>query len=449
MANLFASRGVKATILTTPANAPLFQPSIDRANGFGHQNSIQLLSIPFPSGTGLPDGCENMSSVPMHLTSRFFNSMSMFRKPFARVLRDLQPDCVVTGTFLHWTYYVAAELGIPRLTFHGSNIFYQCATHNLDRYKPHKDLPREVESFIVPDLPHRIELRKSQIPDPEWTAPFLLDMFNQAREADSKSYGVVVNSFYELEPDYVDYYKSIVGRKAWHIGPMFLCNDATPDKSTRRNMSSIYDDTCLKWLDSKSPGSVMYVCFGSLSDLHPYQLRELALGLEASDRPFIWAMRKANKDAVPEEFEKRVGGRGLIIRGWAPQKLILNHPAMGGFLTHCGWNSCLEAITAGLPLITWPLFGDQTYNEKLIVDVLKIGIPIRGKDYGEEMFLVDATTIAKAVNTVMGEGEGSKERRRRVEELGGLARKAMEKDGSSYVDMSNLIQELKEIRKKA
>nr|UYE91524.1 putative glycosyltransferase [Anoectochilus roxburghii] len=199
---------------------------------------------------------------------------------------------------------------------------------------------------------------------------------------------------------------------------------------------------CLKWLDGKPPGSVVYVCFGSLSLFTTAQLREMAVGFEESGHPFIWVVRNEGDDWAPEGYEERIKGRGMVIRGWAPQLLILNHTAVGGFVTHCGWNSCLEAICAGLPMVTWPLYAEQFYNEKLLVEVLKIGVTVGSKVFNfmaEGRSLIDAATVAAAVRSVIGGGEEAEERRRRVKGLSETARSAVEEGGSSYAAAESLM----------
>nr|AIF79773.1 UDP-glucose-dependent flavonoid glucosyltransferase UGT703B1 [Crocus sativus] len=446
MAKLFALYGVKSIVVTTPANVPIVNSVIDQPD-VSTLHPIQLRLIPFPSDTGLPEGCENVSSIPprdmptVHVT--FFSATAKLREPFGKVLEDLRPDCIVTDMFFPWTYDVAAELGIPRIVFHGTNFFSLCVTDSLERYKPVENLRSDAESVIIPGLPHRIEVLRSQIPEYEKSKA---DFVREVTESESKSYGAVVNSFFELEPDYARHYREVVGRRAWHIGPLALANDSTTDKSSRGYKTAIDRNDCLKWLDSKSLRSVVYVCFGSMSDFSDAQLREMASGLEASNHPFIWVVRKSGKEWLPEGFEERVQERGLIIRGWAPQILILNHRAVGGFMTHCGWNSSLEAVSAGLPLVTWPLFAEQFYNERFIVDVLRIGVSVGAKRHGmsaEEREVVEAEMVKKAVDGVMGDGEEAEGRRRRARELGEKARKAVEKGGSSYEDMRNLVEELK------
>ncbi|XP_039138755.1 scopoletin glucosyltransferase-like [Dioscorea cayenensis subsp. rotundata] len=223
---------------------------------------------------------------------------------------------------------------------------------------------------------------------------------------------------------------------------------------TRGDKPAIDKYEFLNWLDNKKPNSVLYVCFGSMIKFTSTQLHEIALGLESSQQPFIWVLKKElfedEREGLMEEHEKRVEGRGLIIRGWAPQMLILNHEAVGGCLTHCGWNSTLEAVTAGVPLVTMPMFAEHFYTERFIVDVLKIGLGVGVKHFGTgQRFeagmekvgaVVHREDIETAVLTLMVGTEGE-EMRRRARELKVSAMMAV-KGGSSYSDIVKFIEEL-------
>ncbi|GFY93293.1 UDP-glucosyl transferase 73C2 [Actinidia rufa] len=146
-------------------------------------------------------------------------------------------------------------------------------------------------------------------------------------------------------------------------------------------------------------------------------------------------------------FEKRTNERGLIIRGWAPQVLILDHPAVGAFLTHCGWNSILEGVCASVPMITWPQFEEQFFNEKLVVKVLETGVSVGAQAtmnvLEEDNFavLIKREAIKKAVDEVMDAGIKG-ERRKRARELGEMAKRAVEEGGSSYLNVRLLIQDV-------
>ena len=149
---------------------------------------------------------------------------------------------------------------------------------------------------------------------------------------------------------------------------------------------------------------------------------------------------------MPDGFEERTKGKGLIIRGWAPQVMILNHPAVGGFVTHCGWNSVLEGVSAGVPMVTWPMFAEQFYNEKLITNVLRIGVEVGTKLWAkgkEKRKVMGREEIKRAAAPLMGGGAEADERRRRAREQGEMAKKAVEKGGSSYMDLDRLIEDLK------
>jgi hypothetical protein len=148
------------------------------------------------------------------------------------------------------------------------------------------------------------------------------------------------------------------------------------------------------------------------------------------------------------ELEARVAGRGMLIRGWAPQVLILSHDAVGGFVTHCGWNSTLEAVAAGLPVVTWPHFSDQFLNQKMAVEVLGIGVsvgvtePLMYQKVGKEI-VVGRGVVEEAVRSVMGAGEEAEERRRRARALAAQARAAMQEGGSSHGNLLDLANRFK------
>nr|GEX04156.1 UDP-glycosyltransferase 73C6-like [Tanacetum cinerariifolium] len=139
------------------------------------------------------------------------------------------------------------------------------------------------------------------------------------------------------------------------------------------------------------------------------------------------------------------------IRDWAPQVLILSHPSVGGFLTHCGWNSVLESVSAGVPMITWPMFAEQFLNEKLVVQVLGVGVGVGAQvvvHWGEEEkfgVTVKSEDIKDSIEKVMDVGIEGNERRKKAKVLGRVAKKAIEEGGSSHCNLTLLIQDLKEL----
>ncbi|KAG2704555.1 hypothetical protein I3760_05G008400 [Carya illinoinensis] len=454
MARLFTTQGVKATIITTPFNEPLVAKTIERTKTCSGFN-IDIKTIKFPAvEVGLPEGCENIDSLPSNENSArasFMTATGMLRQPLEQLLQDCRPHCVVADMFFPWATDVAAKFGIPRLVFHGTSFFSLSTMVSLQVYEPQKKVLSDSEPFVIPNFPDEITLTRMKLSQLSAKGDIFTKFLKEAHEAEVRSYGVVVNSFYELEPAYANLYIKVLGRKAWHIGPVSLCKEAE-DKGQRGKESSIDTHECLKWLNTKNNDSVVYICFGSLANLTDSQLMEIAMGLEASEQQFIWVVKKGKgkkeeEDWMPKGFEKRMEGKGLIIRGWAPQVLILDHEAVGGFVTHCGWNSTLEGVIAGVPMVTWPMFADQFYNEKLVTEVLKIGVPVGAQQcvnmMGNEAYSIKKEAIVKAVRRIIMVSEEAKEMRSRAKALGEMARRAMEKGGSSYSDLNALIEELK------
>ncbi|XP_019165282.1 PREDICTED: scopoletin glucosyltransferase-like [Ipomoea nil] len=451
MAKLFASRGVKATIITTPANQPVFSKAVDKYTQLGFQMEIRLLEFPGVE-VGLPESCQRLDQTPDDDgLPRFFKACAMLQPPLEDLLQELRPDCLVADMFFPWATNAAAKFDIPRLIFHGTSHLALCAMHSLRVYKPFNDVSSDSELFTIPNLPHELKITKLQV------SPFerseventMSEFMRSVRGSEEKSYGVIFNSFYELEPDYAEHYKNVLGRRAWSVGPLSLYNRDVEDKAERGKKSAIDEHECLKWLDSKNPHSVVYICFGSVANFAPSQLHEMAMGIEDSGMDFVWVIRNKREEDngsekwMPEGFEERTKGKGLIIRGWAPQVVILDHPAVGAFVTHCGWNSTLEGVCGGVPMVTWPVFAEQFINEKLMTDILRTGTGVGSKEWKRlDSDGVKREAIAEAIKKVMI-GEESEEMRSRAKVMKDKAKKAIEEGGSSYLGLSSLLDELR------
>jgi hypothetical protein len=187
-------------------------------------------------------------------------------------------------------------------------------------------------------------------------------------------------------------------------------------------------------------------------------LFEIASAIEASGYDFIWVVpekkgienesEEEKEKWLPKGFEER--NKGMIVRGWAPQVVILGHPALGTFLTHCGWNSVVEAVSAGVPMITWPVHSDQFYNEKLITQVRGIGVEIGVDEWNMAAFrdskkLVKRDRIEKALRRLMDDGDEAVQIRQRAQKFAKIATRVQE-DGSSHENLTALIDELKRLR---
>ncbi|CAN1770714.1 UDP-glycosyltransferase 1 [Linum perenne] len=459
IAKLLAQRSVHVSVVTTPVNAARFNSQIRRLTSL----KIDIFELNFPcSEAGLPEGCESFDLLPSQdLAISFFSAAAMMENQAQTLLAELSPppSCIVSDISLPYTSNLAAKFGIPRISFHGFSCMCLLSVRMICLHADEieEDVGSDSDYFVLPGFPDdQIKFTKLQLPMPvtkETKGTGAQDKntgtADEISKADSDAYGVIVNSFEELEAEYLELFKESKQGKVWCVGPVSLTNRNDLDKLQRgnNNVTSNYLDECFNWLENMDPGSVLYVCLGSICNLSSLQLKELALGLEASSKPFIWAIN-LYRWMEDDGFEGSVSGRGMLIRGWAPQVTILSHPAVGGFLTHCGWNSSLEGISAGVPLVTWPLFGDQFSNEKLIVEVVKIGVRVgverptyfEGKE--ESGVMVAREQVERAVRLAMDVGEEGEERRKRAKELAEMARRAVDTGGSSWRNIGMLIDDV-------
>ncbi|GMY38440.1 UDP-glycosyltransferase 90A1-like [Fagus crenata] len=438
----FANHGLKVTIITTQANAPFISSKTNK-----HPN-ISLSIIPFPKVQELPHGCENTADLPsMALWTTFIEAIKKMKQSFEDVLRHMihdgfPPICVISDFFLGWTLESCRCFDIPRIVSHGMSVISMVVCKSPTLQDPSVNdlsLLDPIEISELTNIPFM--LNKCDIPegllDSDPNDP-TLGILLELGEADVNSWGVIVNSFEEIEGDYVAALESFYCKeaKAYCVGPALLHDDQV-DAKDHRSYSYI------KWLDNQvGSRSVIYVSFGTQTHLSNDQMDEIAFGLEKAGHPFIWVVRSRTW-APPNGWNERVKNKGLVLYDWVEQRSILAHPAIGGFLSHCGWNSVLEGLGMGVPLLTWPMLGisEQALNAKVVVLGLGAGlmVPQRGVG-GEKIMNVDRGVICERVKELMG-GEKGKKVKERAQAIGKMARHAVE-EGGSRKKLDELIERL-------
>ncbi|XP_047325380.1 UDP-glycosyltransferase 89A2-like [Impatiens glandulifera] len=291
----------------------------------------------------------------------------------------------------------------------------------------------DIELLPPPGGPHHHGPDISQPPPPRHpmqSSPRPPPWIDEVRE----SIALLINTCDELEGQFLTFIGDQVGIPVWGVGPLLpkqywesansvLLHDRDIRPSCRSNYT---EDEVLKWLDSKPPKSVLYVSFGTEVGPTTEEYVELADALTESGRPFIWVTKSGvgrpgphppfsnikpgprpgpgqpQEDYYPNGLDEKVGDNGLIIRGWAPQLTILCHGSTAGFLSHCGWNSTTEAMARGVPILAWPIRGDQMFNAKLVVSHLKVGHRV---SYGGPSEMVKKDNILKGIEMLMNDEE--------------------------------------------
>lgn len=246
---------------------------------------------------------------------------------------------------------------------------------------------------------------------------------------------VLANSFYELEKDVIDSMAAIYPIKP--VGPLVppsLLGQAESDDVEIEMWKPM--DSCMEWLDNQPCSSVIYISFGSLIVLSPKQLESIAKALKKSEKRFLWVIkRREGEETVvfPEGFVEETKEKGMIVP-WCPQTKVLSHDSIACFLTHCGWNSMLEAIAAGTPMIAWPQWTDQPTNAKLICDVFRLGIRLEQESDG----FVATEEVERGFERIFA----APEFRRNAFELKRAAREAVAHGGSSDRNIQSFVDEI-------
>ena len=340
-------------------------------------------------------------------------------------------------------FHLAEEFGLPFYVFFMSNAM--ALSFCLHLPKLDEMVSCEYRDLLEPvKLPGCVPVQGKNLMDPvrdRKSEAYKVFLHHVKRLSLAK--GIIVNSCLELEPGAVRALQDgePVELPIYPIGPMVR---------TGSGIRGNDDSECLNWLDDHPDGSVLYISFGSGGTLSYEQVNELALGLEMSGQRFLWVVRTPNDgssnasyltdqsqnnscDYLPKGFINRTRGQGLILPSWAPQIKILSHSSVGGFLTHCGWNSIMESVVCGVPLIAWPLYSEQKMNAVMITEGLEIALRPEVSKSG----LVEREEIVRVVKGLIGgRGEGV---RRRVKELKEAAEKALGDNGSSSKALSEFV----------
>ncbi|KAM7486393.1 hypothetical protein LguiA_002402 [Lonicera macranthoides] len=318
-------------------------------------------------------------------------------------------------------------------------------------YDQNTKSPRELDETLL-DIPGLPPIKASQLPDrvldrDTEVCRYFLDLVANL----PKSNGIILNTFDSLEPRAI---KAVAQREnmppIYCIGPVIADSKDRPSgscTSTAASSNSGVDlhapQDCLLWLDKQPSKSVVFLCFGSKKGgcFSIAQLREIAVGLERSEERFLWVVKMDEEESsnselekiMPDGFFERTKDKGLVLTSWVPQAEILDHQSIGGFVTHCGWNSVIEAVSKGVPMVAWPLYAEQRLNRVVLVEEMKVAIAIDEEESNDG--LVSWKVIERRVKELMREGRGL---RRRIEEMKGMCSAAWEIGGSSLLAFSNL-----------
>ncbi|KNA15373.1 hypothetical protein SOVF_098850 [Spinacia oleracea] len=422
-----ALRGLKITILITPKNLPALTTLLST-----HSTSIDTLVLPFPPHPKLPPGVENIKDIGNSGNAPVTASLSKLE---GEVIQWFQahpspPQAILSDFFLGCTQQWATHLNIPRIAFFSVAALL---TSILTHLWQHLDKLHSSDIIEFPGLPLSPSFPQHHLPsifrnfrdgDPDW------EIVKEGMLANSKSWGYVYNSFYALEGEYLDNIQKELGHhRVYNVGPLSLIG-------LSKSSDTKYE--VLNWLDTCPDGSVLYVCFGSQKLLTEPQIRALALGLERSKTRFIWVVKSVSSQQVPDGFDERVSDRGMVLRGWAPQVEILHHKAVGGFVSHCGWNSLLESVTAGVMLLAWPMEADQFINAKLLVEYTGLAVKLC---QGEHT-VPDSDALARIIYESLGQDIPQKAR---AKAMSNKALEAVKAGGSSAAALDELVKELTQL----
>ncbi|CAL5424055.1 unnamed protein product [Camellia sinensis] len=393
LAKKLSQRNFNIYFCSTPINLKPLRETLP----LNLSSSIQLIDIHLPS-QNLPPHYHTTKDLPPHLMATLKTAFDDTKPAFFTILKTLKPNLIIYDFLQPWVPIAARKENIEAVVFLTcSAVCCSFSTHCSD--DPNKDYPFQELNFPT--------VQRQKI------VQFMYDTSNGLTNRErflgcierSSSF-VLIKTSNMIEAKYVDHFCGLVGKEIIPVGPLV--------QNPTRNDD---DEVIMEWLDRKEVSSAVFVSFGSECFLSKQEIEEIAHGLELSQVSFIWVVRFHGEEktmvlheVLPEGFLERIGDKGLVLEGWAPQAKILRHPSIGGFVSHCGWSSTLEGVMFGVPIIAMPMQIDQPLNAKVVVD---IGVGMEVKRDNERF---EREEVARVIKQVMDQEDG-KEVRRKVKEL--------------------------------
>nr|K7NBW3.1 RecName: Full=Mogroside IE synthase; AltName: Full=UDP-glycosyltransferase 74AC1 [Siraitia grosvenorii]AEM42999.1 UDP-glucosyltransferase [Siraitia grosvenorii]6L8Z_A Chain A, Glycosyltransferase [Siraitia grosvenorii]6L90_A Chain A, Glycosyltransferase [Siraitia grosvenorii] len=423
------AKGIKVSLVTT-----LHVSNHLQLQG-AYSNSVKIEVI--------SDGSEDRLE-----TDTMRQTLDRFRQKMTKNLEDFlqkamvssnPPKFILYDSTMPWVLEVAKEFGLDRAPFYTQS----CALNSINYHVLHGQLklPPETPTISLPSMPL---LRPSDLPaydfDPASTDT-IIDLLTSQYSNIQDANLLFCNTFDKLEGEIIQWMETL-GRPVKTVGPTvpsaYLDKRVENDKHYGLSLFKPNEDVCLKWLDSKPSGSVLYVSYGSLVEMGEEQLKELALGIKETGKFFLWVVRDTEAEKLPPNFVESVAEKGLVV-SWCSQLEVLAHPSVGCFFTHCGWNSTLEALCLGVPVVAFPQWADQVTNAKFLEDVWKVGKRVKRN----EQRLASKEEVRSCIWEVM-EGERASEFKSNSMEWKKWAKEAVDEGGSSDKNIEEFVAMLKQ-----
>ncbi|KAM0842000.1 hypothetical protein ACQ4PT_058657 [Festuca glaucescens] len=392
IAERLASRGHRVSYVSTPRNIarlPPVRPAVAPL--------VDFVALPLPHVEGLPEGAESTNDVPyekFELHRKAFDGLgASFSEFLAAACADggKKPDWIIVDVYHHWAAAAAIENKVPcaMLLLGAATVIAGWVGRSSEHAAAGQELPAA--------QPPRFETERMKLMGTQRASGMTVaERFSLTL---ARCNLVAIRSCLEWEPDSVPILATLGGKPVVPLGLL------PPSLQGGRGVSKNGDDAVVRWLHEQPAKSVVYVALGSEVPLRADQVHELALGLELAGTRFLWALRKPSgvpdANVLPPGFEERTRDHGLVVTGWVPQISVLANAAVSAFLTHCGWNSTIEGLLFGHPLIMLPIFGDQGPNARLM-EGRKVGVQVRrNEDDGS----FNRKDVAAAVRTAVVEEE--------------------------------------------